>query len=40
MDMANAWADAEFETIFREHFERMVRTCRRSAALSCPARPW
>jgi RNA polymerase sigma-70 factor (ECF subfamily) len=29
MDMANAWAEAEFETIFREHFERMVRITRR-----------
>ena len=29
MDMANAWAEADFETIFREHFERMVRITRR-----------
>ena len=29
MDMASTWAEAEFETIFREHFARMVRMIRR-----------
>jgi RNA polymerase sigma-70 factor, ECF subfamily len=29
MDMASTWAEAEFETIFREHFARMVRVIRR-----------
>jgi len=28
MVMANAWVEAEFERIFREHFERMVRVTR------------
>jgi RNA polymerase sigma-70 factor (ECF subfamily) len=27
--MASTWAEAEFETIFREHFARMVRVIRR-----------
>jgi RNA polymerase sigma-70 factor (ECF subfamily) len=29
MDMANTWVEAEFETIFREQFARMVRVIRR-----------
>ncbi len=29
MVMASAWVEAEFETIFREHFERMLRVTRR-----------
>jgi RNA polymerase sigma-70 factor (ECF subfamily) len=29
MDMASTWAEAEFETIFREHFARMVGVIRR-----------
>jgi RNA polymerase sigma-70 factor (ECF subfamily) len=29
MNMASTWAEAEFETIFREHFARMVRVIRR-----------
>jgi RNA polymerase sigma factor (sigma-70 family) len=29
MVMANTWVEAEFESIFREHFERMVRIARR-----------
>jgi RNA polymerase sigma-70 factor, ECF subfamily len=29
MDMASTWAEAEFETIFREHFSRIVRVIRR-----------
>jgi RNA polymerase sigma-70 factor, ECF subfamily len=35
MDMASTWAEAEFETIFREHFARMVRMTRR--VLRCDA---
>jgi RNA polymerase sigma-70 factor (ECF subfamily) len=35
MDMASTWAEAEFETIFREHFARMVRINRR--VLRCDA---
>jgi RNA polymerase sigma-70 factor (ECF subfamily) len=35
MDMASAWAEAEFETIFREHFARTVRVVRR--VLRCEA---
>jgi RNA polymerase sigma-70 factor (ECF subfamily) len=27
--MANTWVEAEFESIFREHFERLVRIARR-----------
>jgi RNA polymerase sigma-70 factor (ECF subfamily) len=33
--MASTWAEAEFETIFREHFARMVRMIRR--VLRCDA---
>ncbi len=29
MVMASAWVEAEFETIFREHFERLLRVTRR-----------
>lgn len=29
MAMADTWVEAEFEAIFREHFERMVRITRR-----------
>lgn len=29
MNMASTWAEAEFETIFREHFARIVRVIRR-----------
>ena len=29
MNMANTWAEAEFETIFRDHFSRMVGVIRR-----------
>jgi RNA polymerase sigma factor (sigma-70 family) len=29
MVMASTWVEAEFETIFREHFERMLRVTRR-----------
>ena len=29
MAMAGTWVEAEFETIFREHFERIVRITRR-----------
>lgn len=35
MDMASTWAEAEFETIFREHFARMTRMIRR--VLRCDA---
>ena len=29
MSMSNRWVDAEFETIFREHYPRIVRVVRR-----------
>ena len=29
MVMADTWVEAEFETVFREHFERLVRITRR-----------
>ena len=29
MSMSNRWVDAEFETIFREHYPRLVRVVRR-----------
>lgn len=35
MDMAKAWVEAEFESIFREHYVRLVRVARR--VLRCDA---